>query len=61
MTYPGKANLVAEVVEALDALLRVANIHEFGKAKSDNWLAIKHPSNCGKPVLTPCMRRWQCQ
>ena len=61
MTYPGKANLVAEVVEALDALLRVANIHKFGKAKSDNELAIKRPSSCGETVLTPCMRQWQCQ
>ncbi len=33
-TYPSKANLVAEMVEGPDALLRVANVGELGKPKA---------------------------
>lgn len=38
-TYPSEANLVAKVVEGANALLRVADIAEFGKAKASKLSA----------------------
>lgn len=34
-THTSEANLIAEEVEALDALLRVTNVLELGKAETE--------------------------